>query len=180
MNRFLLLIGLFSTFYYANAQVAIGKANISTNSVSLEFGNIANNADFQRGILLPWVTSVNDIANATPGTLVFDTTDKKIKYLKGGATPVWFDLTLGSNGTVDTSLQDALISNNKAKVSIGENNSGADGILVLEDTNKAMVLPLVDSYKSIENPSPGMMAYDVSNNMLCVFNGTQWTFWKEN
>ena len=78
---------------------------------------------------------------------------------------------------VDTSLQASLTDQAEAKVSIGTPTS-TPGILVLEDNDKAMILPLVDKYSSVVNPSPGMMVYDLSNDMLCVFNGTVWSFWK--
>ena len=53
------------------------------------------------------------------------------------------------------------------------------GILVLADTNKAMVLPKVASpHLNIVNPSPGMMVYDTTSKQLAVFNGTVWSFWK--
>lgn len=179
-NRIRLVLGiaLFSNMTFA--QVAIGKAAVTNKYVSLEFGNVAGNPDLQKGLLLPWVTSSSSLQNVDPGTLIFDTSDKKVKFLVGGSSPKWFDLTLGSNGQVDTILQDNLNSDASAKVSIGANTSDVPGILVLEDPEKALILPLIDNYKTIENPSAGMIAYDTTNNLLCVFNGTQWTFWKEN
>jgi len=57
--------------------------------------------------------------------------------------------------------------------------NATSGILVLADTNKAMVLPRVNSYADIVNPSPGMMVYvtGTSPNQLAVFNGSEWAFW---
>ena len=52
-------------------------------------------------------------------------------------------------------------------------------ILVLEDANKAMVLPTVPNpHVNIVNPEPGMMVYDTTAKQLAVFNGTVWSFWK--
>ncbi|MFN8364299.1 MAG: hypothetical protein U0T78_03115 [Cloacibacterium normanense] len=52
------------------------------------------------------------------------------------------------------------------------------GILVLADTNKAMVLPKAASpHLNIVNPS-GMIVYDTTKKQLAVFNGTVWSFWK--
>lgn len=62
-----------------------------------------------------------------------------------------------------------------AKVSIGTLKD-TSGILVLEYTDKAMILPLIDSYESIINPSLGMIAYDLQNDLSCVFNEADWTF----
>ena len=183
----------------ASAQVAIGKAsltkladNITPNpSISLEFGNE------NRGIVLPWVNGTN---NTTPfisgsptteivanGTIVFSTNDAKIKvkYASG-----WKDLTVKNNTdiipgitnqTVNTSLQDSLSDLETAKVLIGGNpdTDTTPGILVLADTDKAMVLPKVASpHLTIINPAPGMMAYDTTSKQLAVFNGTVWSFWK--
>ncbi len=166
---------LFTTCAFA--QVAIGKASVSSPSVSLEFGT------GNKGILLPWVTGVSTVTGAVNGTLVYNTTDKKVyvKYASG-----WKDLSVDATGTtVDPitsvdglTLQNSLDDLNTAKVSIGTPTS-TPGILVLEDTNKAMVLPKVASpHLNIVNPSPGMIVYDTTKKQLAVFNGTVWSFWK--
>ena len=166
---------LFTTCAFA--QVAIGKASVSSPSVSLEFGT------GNKGILLPWVTGVSTVTGAVNGTLVYNTTDKKVyvKYASG-----WKDLSVDATGTtVDPitnvdglTLQNSLDDLNTAKVSIGTPTS-TPGILVLEDTNKAMILPKVASpHLNIVNPSPGMMVYDTTKKQLAVFNGTVWSFWK--
>ncbi|MGL6126240.1 hypothetical protein [Chryseobacterium artocarpi] len=176
-----------STLY--SSQVAIGKTTVNP-SVSLEF---YDNADNARGIVLPWVDGVSNTApfitnspateTVANGTIVYDKTDKKVKvkYANG-----WSDLSVDATGTTidpitsidGLTLQNALVENPKAKVSIGT-PTNTPGILVLEDTNKAMVLPKVSSpHLTIKNPAPGMMAYDTVKNQLAVFNGTVWTFWK--
>lgn len=166
----------------ALAQVAIGKTSVTTPSVSLEFGNE------NKGIVLPWV---NGTSNITPyitgysesdiienGTLVYDTNDKKvkIKYATG-----WRDLSVDTTGIVDTTLQNSLNDLPKAKTQIGGTPSTdtTAGILVLADTDKAMILPKVASpHLNIINPAAGMMAYDTVKKQLAVFNGSVWTFWK--
>ena len=61
---------------------------------------------------------------------------------------------------------------------IGE-ESDVEGILVLENTNQAMVLPKVASpHLNILNPTPGLMVFDTASGQLAVFNGSVWTFWK--
>lgn len=184
MRKILFFTLFFTSILYLSnfsfAQVAIGKNSVTNTSVSLEFGNVAGDANKQKGILLPWVNSANAVqtAGVVTGTLIFDTNDKKVKYYKDtNTTPIWFDLTVDTTGVVDTSLQSALDEKTEAKVSIGTPSS-TPGILVLEDNNKAMILPLVDKYSSVVNPSPGLMVYDLSNDMLCLFNGTVWSFWK--
>ncbi len=124
-----------------SAQVAIGKSSISSPAVSLEFYDGADNA---RGIILPWVTSTAAVTGAVNGTLVYNTADKKVyvKYASG-----WRDLSVDNTGTVTTTLQDSLTDQDTAKVLIGGDpaTDTTPGILVLADTNKAMVLPKVAS-----------------------------------
>ena len=158
-----------------SAQVAIGKASISSPAVSLEF---YDNADNTRGIILPWVTSTAAVTGAVNGTIVYNTADRKVyvKYASG-----WRDLSVDTAGTVTTTLQDTLSDLDTAKVLIGGDpaTDTTPGILVLADTNKAMVLPKVASpHVNIVNPSPGMMVYDTTKKQLAVFNGTVWSFWK--
>ena len=158
-----------------SAQVAIGKATVSSPAVSLEF---YDNADNTRGIILPWVTSTAAVTGAVNGTLVYNTADRKVyvKYASG-----WRDLSVDTTGTVTTTLQDALSDLDTAKVLIGGDpaTDTTPGILVLADTNKAMVLPKVASpHLNIVKPSPGMMVYDTTKKQLAVFNGTVWSFWK--
>lgn len=175
----ILTLGFFIICTLHYSQVAIGKASVSnTSSVSLEFGDTA-----AKGLLLPWVTNTASVSGAVPGTIVFDLSEKKVKYFAFDDvtdTNVWIDLSVDGTGVADDSAQNALIESPSAKTSIGVPKTPAvPGILVLEDDNKAMILPLVDKYSSIVNPSPGMMVFDTSNNMLCVFNGTVWSFWKD-
>jgi hypothetical protein len=158
-----------------SAQVAIGKATVSSPAVSLEF---YDNEDNTRGIILPWVTSTAAVTGAVNGTLVYNTADRKIyvKYASG-----WRDLSVDTTGTVTTTLQDTLSDLDTAKVLIGGDpaTDTTPGILVLADTNKAMVLPKVASpHLNIVNPSPGMMVYDTTKKQLAVFNGAVWSFWK--
>ncbi|NML71787.1 hypothetical protein HHL23_18590 [Chryseobacterium sp. RP-3-3] len=155
-----------------SAQVAIGKNSVTNSSVSLEFGMD------NRGLLLPWVTSAGSVTGAVDGTMIYDITDKKVKYRKNGS---WFDLSIDNTGIVNTTLQDALVEQTSAKTAVGINaaTDGTSGILVLTDTNKAMILPKVDSpHLNIINPAAGMIVYDNVKHQLAIFNGTVWSFWK--
>lgn len=216
MNKIYLIISIF-LISNLSAQVAIGKSelskladNVTSNpSVSLEFYDSADNA---KGLVLPWVSTVannpvvydattgqgysgmqGDIVN---GTIIFDLSDKKIKYRKPGQ---WFDLTgeptfpltvknnsnvdvtFATFNTIDSALQDNIQEQSTAKVAIGTDASNDEtvGILVLTDKDKAMVLPKVASpHLAIQNPAPGMMVYDTVKKQLAVYNGTVWSFWK--
>lgn len=174
-NLAIIIFSVFSMTVFS--QVAIGKSSVSTNSVSLEFG------DQHRGLLLPWVDKTDDVVGAVNGTMVYTLNDKKVKvkYASG-----WKDLSVNTEGTtidpvtfVDgAAIQNTTDENSTAKVSIGTPSS-TPGILVLEDTDKAMILPKVaDPNRNIVNPSPGMMVYDTTKKLLAVFNGSVWSYWR--
>jgi hypothetical protein len=174
-NKIIMLSLMVSGFAYS--QLAIGLNQTSNSSISLEFGNE------NRGIILPWTYSDANLLDAENGTIIYDVADfkVKVKYATG-----WEDLSVDGTGTTVNPitnldgliLQNDLIENTDAKVGIGAETS-VDGILVLENTNQAMVLPKVASpHLNILNPSPGMMAYDTLSGQLAVFNGSVWTFWK--
>ncbi|MEG2077708.1 hypothetical protein SAMN05421796_10264 [Chryseobacterium piscicola] len=176
--RILLTFSILLSTIYARAQVAIGKTTISNNSVSLEFGN-----NESRGVILPWVTNVTTMTNAVNGTMAYDVATLKLKVKLATG---WKDLSVDTSGkTTDPvsgvngiTIQNAAKEAADAKVSIGTPTS-TPGILVLEDSNKAMVLPKVSNPQTaIINPSPGMMVYDTNTKSLAVFNGTVWSFWK--
>ncbi|WP_379966207.1 hypothetical protein [Epilithonimonas sp. UC225_85] len=166
-NFYLLALILFFNLNYS--QVAIGKTTLESASSSIEFGSE------NRGFVLPWTTSAASVTNVVNGTMIFDANDKKLKIFANNS---WKDLTVATNGAADTTLQDALTEQTNAKISVGTATS-TPGILVLEDTNKAMILPKVASpHLNIIAPTPGTIVYDTVKKMLVVFNGTVWTFWK--
>lgn len=170
MKKISYLLILIAGFH--NAQVAIGKSSVTNSFVSLEFG------DGNKSIVMPWVTSQASVSGAVNGTIIYDSADKKVKYLKNGS---WFDLSVDINGTVDTSLQDGLSDKATAKAAIGTNSTSdaTPGILVLTDTDKAMILPkMVSPHLNIKNPTAGSIAYDSNKRQLAVYNGTNWSFWK--
>lgn len=156
----------------------------------LEFGDTKN-----KGIILPYVETVpTGTADAKGGTIIFDistispstTPEYKVKVKNENAG--WTDLSgvSGYSTTVAnevTSVQSSVPEKKDAKVIIGNPNTTTDGVLVLESNDKAMVLPIVDDYKAIINPSAGMMAFlkhptDNTKHKLIVFNGQKWTFWE--
>lgn len=170
------------------AQVAIGKSNISNTSVSLEFGT------GNKGIILPWATISTGVSlpasGNKSGTFILDVNDKKVKLSKNDGT--WFDLTVhnlekpatGGNIAINNALQTnaAFPEKTDAKTMIGGNptTDSTPGILVLADTNKAMIPPLVtDPATNIKNPAPGMMVYDSAKKLLAVYNGTVWSYWRQ-
>jgi len=159
-----------------HAQVAIGKDNVTNASVSLEFSDTEN-----KGLILPYIEDKSGIT--TDGTIIYDTTDHKMKYLKDGN---WANLseddgTADTIGTADLTIQTGKTDQATARVTIGTNGDTdtTPGILILTDDNKAMILPKVASpHLNIINPAAGMMVYDTVAKQLVVYNGKVWSFWK--
>ncbi|MCD0479706.1 hypothetical protein LPB90_14685 [Chryseobacterium sp. LC2016-29] len=150
----------------------IGTATDKT-SVLLEFANTND-----RGIVLPYLRTMP--AAPTEGTIIVDATDPtkaKIKYYNG----TWKDLSSGNEADISSVLtkQPTVTENNTVGTIIGSDQTSATGgALVLESSNKAMILPQVTSTDAVINPAPGMMVYiKGANKRLAVFNGNKWTFW---
>ena len=90
-------------------------------------------------------------------------------------------MSVDTNGTAITTLQDSKTELTSAKAAIGKDGATdtTPGILVLTDTDKAMILPKVaEPHLNIKNPAAGMLVYDTTNRQLAVFNGKNWSFWK--
>jgi len=148
------------------AQVAIGKESVTNTSVLLEFG------PGNKGIVLP---AVSTAPGAADGTFILDTTTKSVRVKQNGS---WTDLTaLGqaadnpyiNTGTTD--IGDGVI--------IGADSTTKPGVLVLESTTKALVLPSVAAPDQIVlSPVAGTMVYDTSVSMLAVYDGHNWSYWK--
>ena len=176
-----------------NAQVIIGNATGTAaikTSVLLEFA-----ANQNKGLVLPYVRTLPTAApTRVEGTILLDAstpTAARVKYYNANTTP-------GTNGWVDLSGQDANLNSTTilanfateqpatitetatSKAIIGSRTTAADGVLVLESTTKAMVLPIVADVQLIPSPSPGMIVYvnKAGAKRLAVYNGSKWSFWK--
>ncbi|MFC4688561.1 hypothetical protein ACFO4P_16585 [Epilithonimonas pallida] len=171
MKSNILIFAMLVTAIATKSQIAIGKQSVTNTSVSLEFSDAEN-----KGLILPYIE--NKTAITENGSIIYDTTDHKVKYLKDGS---WFDLSVDTTGQADLSIQSTKTELANAKTVIGADGAtnSTSGILVLSDTDKAMILPRVASpHLNIINPAPGMMAYDTTKKQLAVYNGTVWSFWK--
>lgn len=160
-----------------NAQVIIGDTTgtaANKTSVLLEFA-----AGQNKGIIVPYVRTLP--TTPAEGTILLDASTAitaRMKYYNG----TWKDLS-GQNADLTTTLTTQPIGITEAsssKAIIGAATSSADGVLVLESTTKAMVLPIVSDVQNIPSPSPGMMVYvnKAGAKRLAVFNGSKWSFWK--
>ncbi|ALR31155.1 hypothetical protein ATE47_11745 [Chryseobacterium sp. IHB B 17019] len=175
----ILTILLIGTAVCSNAQVivgdAVGTAAVKT-SVLLDFAPNEN-----KGIILPYVRTLPTAP--AEGTLILDATDAtkaRVKYYNGA----WIDLS-GQDADVSAALAtqptvSQIAEGAGEKVIIGAASSAANGVLVLESTTKAMVLPTVQDVQNIPSPSAGMMVYinKEGAKRLAVFNGSKWSYWK--
>lgn len=155
----------------SHAQIAIGK-NLVDGAGLLDF-------DTGKGLLLPWVETAG--TTDADGTLIFDTSDNKVKARING---LWVDLsensaTLNTNKTNKVN-QHLLKTENENNIIIGSTTPTASGVLVLESNDKALILPKMPSpHLTMVDPDPGTIVYDTVSNLMCVFNGEEWTFWGE-
>ncbi len=162
----------------AFSQVIIGD-NIGTavnkTSVLLDFA-----ANQNKGIILPYVKTIS--STPAEGTIILDASDAtKARVLYYNASPGWVDLSNGDRADITSTMaSQTLLDGFAAKTVIGARSSAADGVLVLESTTKAMVLPIVSDTNDIMSPAPGMMVFinKAGAKRLAVFNGANWTYWK--
>lgn len=157
----------FALFTTASAQTGIEKRDGLPSSSILDFATGTT-----KGIILPAVENLP----ATPanGTFLFDRNDARIKMYQNGA---WVNLSnpgstaglVPYSGTVDNAKQTVM----------GSRSTAAGGVLVLEATDKALVLPKVTNpHLTVKSPYAGMMCYDTVSKSLAVFDGTVWNYWK--
>ncbi|MDQ1161784.1 hypothetical protein QE422_002152 [Chryseobacterium sp. SORGH_AS 447] len=170
-----------------SAQVSIGKQSLTGSSSVLEFSGMtqttapddAETAN-SKGLIVPAVavspvfTAVNPSTNHPQnGTFLFDIQTQKVRMFENGN---WSDMTdTGSSSSVipvtGTEASNGVI--------IGSSSSSAKGALVLESTNKAMILPHIKNpHSTVKSPYPGMMCFDTVSKSIAVFDGSKWSYWK--
>jgi hypothetical protein len=161
-----LILMTFNSFY---AQVAIEKETIDGRSTILDFNNTSTNT---KGLILPATQGI-PAGSPANGTFIFDTSDDKVKVYENNA---WKSLSdVGNSAAVITNGSDEAGNG----VVIGTEENSADGILVLESTDKAMILPKISSpHLNVKSPYPGMICYDTVSKTFAVFDGTVWNYWK--
>lgn len=186
---------IYSIIFCTIASVAFGQVSIggnqsvNGNSTILDFaGGTATESSAdqattnEKGIILPAVGSSPTYTVVSPttnnpnnGTFVFDRNLKKVRMYENGT---WKDLSDGTGNDIPSAMVNA--SNEVGKgVIIGAQSSSAKGVLVLESTNKAMILPHIKNpHTTVKSPYPGMMCYDTVSNSLAVYDGTRWNYWK--
>ena len=144
-----------------------------------------------KGIILP-IIELSSTGLYTDGTFAVDKNDKKIKIFGDGE---W--LPLSDEGSFDAitdkelgkEISTAVIFNTSNEVgggvvigtpnSNGEVATSAEGVLVLEAEDQALILPRVpDPHLNIASPVAGTMCYDTVSKSLAIFDGVVWNYWK--
>lgn len=165
MKTIVSIIIAISSLHALNAQIAIGKENMTNSSVLLEF------ADENRGIILP---SVDEATGAAEGTFIFNTSTRSVQVLQNAE---WLNLTDENQGVLHNFNNQS--TDTGTGVILGANSSGKPGVLVLESTTQALVLPHVENpHLNINGAIAGTIVYDSISDMFAVYDGANWSYWK--
>lgn len=166
MNRIIFTVLMLITNLVIYSQVGIETTSIHTDAI-LDFPTGQN-----KGIVLPMVEALPTGAAASNGTFLIDKTDGRVKVRQNG---IWLNLT-GTSSLSSYSVNPS--ADTFDGVIIGATSSSASGVLVLESTNKALMLPKVISpHINIKSPYPGLICYDTVKNAIAIFNGEAWYYW---
>ncbi len=170
-----------------SAQVSIGKQLLSGSSSILEFSGMTQTiapedteTNNTKGIILPAVTVSPVFTPVTPstnhpqnGTFLFDKLASAVRMFENGT---WLDMTDAGNSAAAIPVAGTETGNG---VIIGSSSSSAKGALVLESSNKAMILPQIKNpHLTVKSPYPGMMCFDTVSKSIAVFDGSKWSYWK--
>lgn len=153
----------------ASAQVAIGKTSVTGTTTLLDF-----ESGF-RGIILPAVSmaDVPALDENNNGTFLFDLDTQTVQMFEN---ETW--IPLGDQGDASVITVNTSVETGEGAI-IGAETSDALGVLVLEATDKAMILPKVaDPHLTVKSPYPGMICYDTASRTIAVFDGAVWNYWK--
>jgi len=162
MKKIIIILATVLLPVLAVAQVAIGKSTVTNGSVILEFGTDA------RGIRLTPVQNVTSLPSPVGGTIAFDGNTGSFRYYETAWSVADGGGAAGGNPTgTDGNTIGVIIG---AKSPTG----GATGALILESSNKALVLPKVSDVRRIATPPKGLLLYDTFDKTVKVFNGNVW------
>ncbi|MDR6159062.1 hypothetical protein QF023_002867 [Chryseobacterium sp. SLBN-27] len=148
---------------WVQSQVAIGKTTLTNSSVALEFGSDV------RGIRLPLVTDATTMTG-TNGSMVFDAATGSFRFY---ANNVWSAATSGGQtGGAPTG------SDTGSGVIVGANSSSATGALIIESSNRALVLPqaILVGQRSITGVK-GLAIWDPALKAVAVYDGVKWNYY---
>lgn len=171
------------------SQVGVG-LSVQKQNVILEFACEGANCVNDKGIILPIVGQIpnaddlllpnanSPIQDAVNGTFLLDAVDARVKVFSNNS---WINLSYQKGDVSEVLLESSSEDlGDGVLISDGDGNSAVKGVLVLESSTKALVLPKIEKpYEIVQNPYPGMMCYDTDSKSLMVFDGRFWNIWKE-
>jgi hypothetical protein len=169
-NIFILIVASLVS-YATQAQVAIGKQSVDGAAI-LDFAPNTTN-----GIILPVVRTLPTGAGASDGTILINGVNLAAAKAQARVNGAWIDISDDIRNLSSLSLNTTAEQGTIAIMGAG--TSSASGVLVLEATDKALVLPKVANAESeIKSPVVGTMVYDLYSKSLAIFDGAKWNFWK--
>lgn len=171
MKKIYVLFAASLLSYATQAQVAVGKQSVDGAAI-LDFASNTTN-----GIILPVVRTMPTGVGASDGTLLINAVNLSAAKAQARVNGAWIDI---SDDVRNLSYLSLNTSAEQGTVAImGASTSSALGVLVLESTNKALVLPKVSNAETeIKSPVAGTMVYDLWSKSLAIFDGAKWNFWK--
>ncbi|PKF75968.1 hypothetical protein [Chryseobacterium sp. PMSZPI] len=166
MKKIIVIITLFYTGV-VSAQIAVEKAQVDGDGL-LDFP-----ANTTKGILLPIVETLP--TDAVGGTLLMDKNDKTLKMNVESSWVLLSDQGSITNAVFNTGEEIP----GQNRIIMGANTTTAPGVLVLESSNKALILPKIAApHTNVKSPYPGMICYDTVSKSMAVFDGLKWSYWK--
>lgn len=176
MKNIFLTITLVLGLGAMSAQVAIDREDVRGSAI-LDFPIDSENT--KGGILLPRLLNTLNVANAAAGSLAYNQAEKQVEYYNGSE---WVRLSHPYNGPVaytNPGNLDELYAEGVA-ITTGPTLGGVqapDGVLSLNASDKAMVLPNVADATQLPSPQAGTIVYDRKSQSLAIYNGEVWNFW---
>ncbi|SEH30343.1 hypothetical protein [Chryseobacterium culicis] len=166
MKKVIILTLIVAGVSSLKSQVGMGKSSVDGDAI-LDF------PVSRTGIILPVVEVLPTGAAATNGTFLLDKTDLTIKMRQND---LW--VPLSDPGSLTGTMPNTSAETGSGVI-IGAASSPAQGVLVLESTSKALVLPKVnDPAANMKSPVAGTICYDTVSKTIAVFDGLNWSFWK--
>lgn len=185
MKNIFFILALISTTAWLNAQVGIERTEepLVRGSGLLDFYGNGSTLLANKGILLPRVNNTSDI-QTVGGAMALNLNSGNVEFYNPGMN-AWVPLTktaannlVGNEhaGTPNTYSETA--ENAGVAISDGTGDTTVpDGVLALESSQRALILPQVADATQLASPKAGLICYDMASQSIAVFNGTEWSFW---
>ncbi|WDF46038.1 hypothetical protein PQ459_14150 [Chryseobacterium sp. KACC 21268] len=133
-----------------------------------------------KGIIIPQIATPNA---SSGGTFVYNSSERSVEVWEGRTNNDaggWVSLTKnGTPGVNHTFTNLGSDVNTNTGAVIGAANSSKIGILVLESTTRALVLPNVANPQlNMRGTIAGTLVYDSISNTFAIYDGVNWSYWK--